>query len=260
MEISHPTSSAIVTRASQCHQMPQALRRPQRTGDEHDDAEQTAIYRGRAAIAVGRRAIPSEQVERARDAADERPPVNIAIPRRRRGSRRSSDTSPIVDSYGALAIMTGAYANIAAASDEQRREHLPHGAYSVMSGSNVQSASVTKTTSNASRMRDPHARRRLVRAATAAARAVPRTPAMITGTVIGYNRIGSMTSRDRARTSIAANSVPTAANPTVPHAAARRAAAAARTAARWNSSATSGTSSDLGDDRAAARMPSSLPT
>ena len=45
---------------------------------------------------------------------------------------------------------------------------------------------------------------------------MPRTPAMITGTVIGYSRIGSSTSRLRARTSIAANSVPTAANPTVP--------------------------------------------
>ena len=45
---------------------------------------------------------------------------------------------------------------------------------------------------------------------------MPRTPAMITGIVIGYSRIGSSTSRLRARTSIAANSVPTAANPSVP--------------------------------------------
>ena len=39
---------------------------------------------------------------------------------------------------------------------------------------------------------------------------------MMTGIVIGYNSTGSSTSRLRARTSIAANSVPTAANPSVP--------------------------------------------
>ena len=38
---------------------------------------------------------------------------------------------------------------------------------------------------------------------------------MITGTTTGYNSTGSSTSRLRARTSIAANSVPTAAKPTV---------------------------------------------
>ena len=48
--------------------------------------------------------------------------------------------------------------------------------------------------------------------------AVPRTPAMMTGIVIGYNSTGSRTSRLCARTSIAANSVPTAAKPTVPDA------------------------------------------
>ena len=39
---------------------------------------------------------------------------------------------------------------------------------------------------------------------------------MMTGTVIGYSSTGSSTSRLRVRTSIAANSVPTAANPIVP--------------------------------------------
>ena len=48
--------------------------------------------------------------------------------------------------------------------------------------------------------------------------AVPRTPAIMTGIVIGYNRTGSSTSRLRARTSMAANSVPTAAKPSVPQA------------------------------------------
>ena len=41
-------------------------------------------------------------------------------------------------------------------------------------------------------------------------------PGNETGTVIGYSSTGSSTSRLRARTSIAAKSVPTAANPTVP--------------------------------------------
>ena len=39
---------------------------------------------------------------------------------------------------------------------------------------------------------------------------------MMTGIVIGYKSTGSSTSRLRARTSIAANSVPTEANPRVP--------------------------------------------
>ena len=39
---------------------------------------------------------------------------------------------------------------------------------------------------------------------------------MMTGTVIGYNRIGSITSRVRDRTSMAANNVPTEAKPSVP--------------------------------------------
>ena len=61
---------------------------------------------------------------------------------------------------------------------------------------------------------------------------MPRTPAIITGMMIGYNRIGSSTSRDRARTSIAANSVPTAQKPTVPAAQQRdQQQRAARTAA-----------------------------
>ena len=61
---------------------------------------------------------------------------------------------------------------------------------------------------------------------------------MMTGTVIGYNRTGSSTSRLRARTSIAANSVPTAANPSVPAASRpRQPAAAARSSGAWNSSA-----------------------
>ena len=45
---------------------------------------------------------------------------------------------------------------------------------------------------------------------------VPRTPAIMTGIVTGYNRIGKSTSRLRARVSMAANSVPTVAKPIVP--------------------------------------------
>src|SRR5918998_1759916 len=86
---------------------------------------------------------------------------------------------------------------------------------SVITGSNVQSASVTNTTSKqtSSATQNP-----MTAASTSAwsSAAVPRTPAMITGTVTGYNSTGSRTSRLRARTSIAAKSVPTAAKPSVP--------------------------------------------
>ena len=61
---------------------------------------------------------------------------------------------------------------------------------------------------------------------------VPRTPAMMTGMVIGYNRIGSITSRVRARISIAANSVPTAAKPIVPESSAGKQQRTRRRAAR----------------------------
>src|SRR5688572_31868356 len=44
----------------------------------------------------------------------------------------------------------------------------------------------------------------------------PYTTLFRSGMVMGYNRIGSSTSRLRARASIAANSVPTQENPTVP--------------------------------------------
>ena len=60
--------------------------------------------------------------------------------------------------------------------------------------------------------------------------------------MIGYNRIGSSTSRLRARTSIAANSVPTAAKPSVPDDQQRRQQHRLREERRLNSSPTSGTS------------------
>src|SRR5215472_5471763 len=87
--------------------------------------------------------------------------------------------------------------------------------YSVINGSNVHNASVTKTTSKA-------VSKPIHNVATGSSggdcnsAAVPRTPAMMTGIVTGYNRIGSSTSRVRVRTSIAANNVPTDAKPIVP--------------------------------------------
>src|SRR5207237_676345 len=87
--------------------------------------------------------------------------------------------------------------------------------YSVISGSKVHNDSVMKTTSNID-SRAIHMRATGSSGLSASNAAVPRTPAMITGTVIGYNRIGSMISRVRDRTSMAAKSVPTAANPIVP--------------------------------------------
>src|SRR5439155_21939866 len=87
--------------------------------------------------------------------------------------------------------------------------------YSVITGSNVHNASVTNTTSKKTSI---ESQARAMGSSTSAwsSAAVPRTPAIITGIVIGYSRTGSSTSRLRARTSIAANNVPTAANPTVP--------------------------------------------
>ena len=102
-----------------------------------------------------------------------------------------------------------------AGNGEQRNEGFTHGIYSVISGSNVQSDSVTNTTSKLS---SSMIQRRAMSSCGVGCeqRAVPRTPAIMTGIVIGYNRIGNSTSRLRARTSMAANSVPTRAKPTVP--------------------------------------------
>src|SRR5258707_12036388 len=95
-----------------------------------------------------------------------------------------------------------------------RTEHLLH-RYSVINGSNVHSASVRNTTSNAARI-PIHMIAVGSSGGAPSSAAVPRTPPIITGMMIGYNRMGSSTSRDRARTSMAANSVPTAQKPTVP--------------------------------------------
>ena len=86
--------------------------------------------------------------------------------------------------------------------------------YSVITGSNVQSANVRKIASQRSET-NPEARHRFVGRRLEQA-AVPRTPAIITGIVMGYSKTGSSVSRLLTRTSIAANSVPTAANPIVP--------------------------------------------
>src|SRR5207248_6394352 len=89
--------------------------------------------------------------------------------------------------------------------------------HSVINGSNVQSASVTNTASNAV-SRPIHIIAIASSGGDARSADVPRTPAIITGIAIGYKTMGSSTSRVRARTSIAANSVPTAAKPSVPDA------------------------------------------
>jgi hypothetical protein len=86
---------------------------------------------------------------------------------------------------------------------------LNHKAHEGISGSNVHSASVRNTTSKQTSSAI-HIVADASSGGVCSRAAVPPTPMMITGTVIGYNRIGSMTSRVRARTSMAANSVPTA--------------------------------------------------
>src|SRR4051812_12224526 len=64
--------------------------------------------------------------------------------------------------------------------------------YSVITGSNVHSASVTNTTSKNTSIAS-HARAIGSSAGCCSSAAVPRTPAMMTGTVIGYNSTGSIT-------------------------------------------------------------------
>src|SRR5580765_1687690 len=120
-------------------------------------------------------------------------------------------------------MATGEYANIAAATTTSGMNSffisvtagLKGPPYSVINGSKVHSANVRNTASN-------DVSKPIHNVATASSggdcssAAVPRTPAIMTGIVTGNNRMGSRTSRVRVRTSIAANSVPTDANPIVP--------------------------------------------
>ena len=125
--------------------------------------------------------------------------------------------------------MNGAQTNISAGERSERTERFAHDRVSfvsfvpcVLCALTPSSAARTSTApASRTRRRTPPACRSTSIAVgssggDASSAAVPRTPAMITGMVIGYNRIGSITSRVRARTSIAANSVPTAQNPIVP--------------------------------------------
>ena len=81
---------------------------------------------------------------------------------------------------------------------------------------------------------------------------------MMTGTVIGYNRTGRSTSRLLTRTSIAANNVPTAANPMVPATRITANHMGCSRSGAWNRSVTSGTSR-ISAARSSATIPSSLP-
>src|SRR5258708_38442192 len=113
----------------------------------------------------------------------------------------------MLESYGAVAIHQMAYASTiavrpASGANTFRITTSPHQhIHSVISGSKVQSASVRKTTSIAVRM-PSHMIASDSSGGEAMSAAVPRTPQIITGTVIGYNRIGSSTSRVRVRISI----------------------------------------------------------
>jgi hypothetical protein len=80
----------------------------------------------------------------------------------------------------------------------------------------------------------------------------------MTGIVIGYNSTGSRTSRLRARTSIAANSVPTDAKPSVPRTSRPASIAGCWRNAASNRNATSGTSTTSAA-RIMARTAASLP-
>src|SRR5471032_1748188 len=80
---------------------------------------------------------------------------------------------------------------------EREKEFLHH---SVINGSKVHSASVVKTTSNA-RSRPIQSVATGSSGGVCSSAAVPRTPAMMTGIVTGYNRIGRSTSRSEEHTS-----------------------------------------------------------
>src|SRR5215510_16127535 len=88
-------------------------------------------------------------------------------------------------------------------------------AHSVINGSKVQSANTRNTVSN-DVSKPIHSVATASSGGDCNSAAVPRTPAIMTGIVTGNNRIGSSTSRVLVLTSIAANSVPTDANPIVP--------------------------------------------
>ena len=110
--------------------------------------------------------------------------------------------------------MNGARANITAATTRRTgTSRLAACAwrrlYSLMTGANVQSASVTNTASKNTSIASHVSRQREIRLGARRSRPCPARRAMTTGTVIGYSRTGSSTSRECARTSIAANSVPT---------------------------------------------------
>src|SRR5437763_4353650 len=83
--------------------------------------------------------------------------------------------------------------------------------HSVISGSNVHSDKVIKTTSKNSSSTIQNCAMAMFGSASRSA-LVPRTPAIMTGIVTGYNRSGGSTSRLHARASMAAKSVPTHAN------------------------------------------------
>src|ERR1051325_6997941 len=175
--------------------------------------------------------------------------------------------SSMLDSYGASAISQTAYASrIAVSAASGANVFVPFVIlcvlvgpfHSVINGSNVHSASTRNTTSIAVRMLS-HIVASASSGGDAISAAVPRTPQMITGTVIGYNRIGSRTSRVRDRINMAPKSVPTDAKPTVPDASSATSSTGRAKSGDENRNAISGTST-ASASASSVTMPSSLPT
>ena len=163
-----------VSRASHCHHTPQAFRphsgpvtRPIRPNSTASSAAATAMR------SAARRSL--EQIDRARDAADDdrrehrEPRGHVEVenllhqPHRRLVRARASDRRTARATAANIRRRRGAH-NAACNQLSFTSSH------SVISGSNVHSASVTNTTSNAARIADPHDRGRLVRRRLRAAR------------------------------------------------------------------------------------------
>src|SRR4051794_21519567 len=230
------------------------LAAPERAGDQPHQAEHDGDLRRRFRDPIRLRAGP-EQMNQAGDAAD----GDRGEHREPRGHVEVEDLlyQPHRRFVGRARDQERGAHEHQAGQGAHRSEYFSH-CYSVMSGSNIQSARVRNTRSNAARI-PIHMIATGSSGAAASSAAVPRTPAIITGMMIGYNRIGSSTSRERARTSIAANSVPTAQNPSVPPASSATSSSGRLNSGAWNIKATSGTSSSSASPSSAS-MPSSLPT
>ena len=207
-------------RASHCHQTPHAFRA--QSGPVTRTIRPNTTTSSAAAAASGRRRPGPEKVHRAGQAADEGRQEHhhrrrdVVVEDLLAAPAPSSRSGP--SCRGALSDQHGRD------REHRDRQRARRAGRSVVHVVRLTPSSAARTsTATASRTRYQRTPAAPATSAPGRRRAPPRTarpcrgrPAMITGMVIGYSRMGSITSRLRARTSMAANSVPTAAKPIVP--------------------------------------------